>query len=655
MRRALLSLLILAGCQEPLEPLPALEGEDAACQPLLLDEAGLIDCLLPFPSDHFRVDGNIEIPRAATLATEQGLDGNPLTWRKADGYSRNNPILALLAEPVTEAGLTGVTGDDAATTQPTSRTLLLDTETGALVPHYADVDPRPEDRAQAALVIHPAVPLEQGRRYVVALQGIENEAGDPARPPEAFRRLRDARTEQDPVLDARAARLEDEVFAPLVELGVERSGLQLAWDFTTGSDDEVARDVLAARELALAWLDENTPEVVVEEIEAAPLPGVHRVVRGTVRAPLYLTSARAGAELNYGPDGALAENGTMTFAFTALIPDSVADAGGGGALFYGHGFFGGQDEVEREAGVGIAGEAARTAFALTWLGMSEEDYGTALSTIGGDTARAAAFTERVPQAFVNWLVFTRALQETLADDPSLADASGAPLVDAGDPVFVGISQGHILGSVLAALHPDLHRVVLQVGGGGFTSHIMFRAQHFGRFVELMKLALPNDLDHMKFGALVPRHFDRVDPLFWSRFLLEDELPSGPSAAPLARRVLLQMGVGDAHVPNIATLAHARALGIPMLTPAPSSVFYPNLETTTDGHAGSAIAAFDFGIDTSFYERAAPPDFTTYPHDGLRLHPEAHRQMRVFFDEGIVTNPCDGACELEQTFDVESDL
>src|SRR5690606_32904860 len=144
---------------------------------------------------------------------------------------------------------------------------------------------------------------------------------------------------------------------------------------------------------------------------------------------------------------------------------------------------------------------------IDWQGMSVDDIGVTVSTMGADIKNAPTFSDRVPQAMVNWLVMSAAIAGPLKEDPAFQREGGALVYDDSQLSFIGISQGHILGGVLSALHPRLSRSVLQVGGAGL-SHMMFRALPFERFLFLMDLTLPDPLDQQKISAMLQRHFDR---------------------------------------------------------------------------------------------------------------------------------------------------
>ena len=481
---------------------------------------------------------------------------------------------------------------------------------------------------------------------LAAAEGVPSDPGRLAPPPEGFRRLRDGEVSLDPPLAALEERYAREVFGPLERAGIARAALQLAWDFTTGSEEEPRADMLAVRDLTLAWLAANTPAVTVTETKAGS-DRVWRTVTGTISGPLFLDHQGVGGRLFRGPDGKVAQNGTATFPFTVNVPVAVRDRfEAGRALAYGHGFFGGVAELEGNGAKTIAEQLAAVEFGIDWWGMSKEDVGRVSATLGDDPGHGADFAERTHQAMANWMVTTAAVRGPLSKVPELMRPSDGPGVVVGpggasnagqlvyDPGFVGYfgaSQGHILGGTLAALDPNLSRVVLNVGGGGFT-HMMPRSANFGPFSIVLDVTFKDELLVQAYISTFQRALDRIDPVTYA-----------PLVATPERRVLLQIGLGDAQVPNAGSYLHARALGIKQTLPAPANVF--GLEPAVDPTA-SALTLFDFGIDTSGYARPSPLPQNGV-HEGVRVNAAALRQMDAFLRPGgAVIHPCEGACDPE---------
>src|SRR5262249_24299653 len=188
-------------------------------------------------------------------------------------------------------------------------------------------------------------------------------------------------------------------------------------------------------------------------------------------------------------------------------------------------------------------------------------------------------------------------------------------------------------------YPDTGRVVLNVGGAGLTQ-MMFRARPFAPFIVFLGISVPDPLDAQGFAASLQTALDRIDPGSYALHLLADPL----DGAPKDRRVLMQIGIGDAQVPNIGSFLHARLLALPELTPNPSAVW--GLAQKAAPVVGSALTLFDFGVDPAINLQAVPPLAENPVHEGVRLLSTALAQMDAFYADGTIIQPCDGPCNPE---------
>lgn len=679
MRLAVLLVVTAASsctCVEPPDPLAFVEG----CSPLLTDESSVaLDCGLPYPSDFFLADDattptgkRIVFGRPAKLATAQipVASADVMETFAADGFSRQTPIVWSFGARADPASLPGIFDDAAATTEAGAATALIEADSGRRVPHFIDVDPRALDDARAALIMRPLETLSERTRYIVAISGVQALSGGAIDAPEAFRRLRDANVGEDAVLAPLLARYEAEVFPVVVDAGLPRASLQLAWDFTTGSEENATSEMLQARAIAVAELDRTPPLVTIDAVFEGDdlgliLGGVNvtdtwRMVKGSIIGPRIVDDDGPGALLARDGAGKVRLDGTTRFAFTAIVPASVRDSfSPAGVLLFGHGFFGTQAEAEDSATRAIANQAGTVMFAIDWQGMATDDLGVVVSGVGGDVSRSLLFGERVMQAMVNWNTLTHAIKGGLFDadlrrpelagepgvvvDPNdaAADNAGDAILDLSKPVgFLGISLGHVLGGTLSALNADIDRSVLMVGGAPFSA-MMFRARPFESFLGLLDLSVPDPLDQQKLAAHMQSQFDRFDPATFAPFVLHRDLPLGPDNGRADRQVLELMGVGDAQVPNLGSELHARALGLPQLTP--SAIPPPFGLATAPFPASSGFVVYDLGVDPSFYEKAEPAADGNPVHEGLRRVPEAKQQMARFLNDGVIEDTCGGPC------------
>jgi hypothetical protein len=625
-------LLLFAACGDDASATPQ------GCQPLL----GGADCLLPYPSDYFRSpDPNgyhIAIADAAKVKDMHGHPVDPTTFWQADGFSRVSQIVATLGAPVAHDGLVGILDDYAGSTMPQSRTLLINATTGELIPHYVDVDSRPSKPTRQGIALYPAILLAPKTRYVVALQNIVGADGMPVPAPKGFQKLRDHQVgDDDAALKGIATHFDSDVFPVIVRAGVARGSLQLAWDFTTASDEHPQEDMKNVREQTLAWLDQNQIQVTVDSVEQNTDADVWLRVRGTITGPLFMEDANPGAILHRDASGKVVQNGMATFPYIAQVPMSLMTATTPArALAFGHGFFGSRDEITGAAVRHISDRLQMVVFGIDWWGMSQDDAGKVAYYLAGDPSNIDRFTDRVHQAMANWLVMTAAIRGPLAQQMALQRTGGAGLYDPSTVYFLGISEGHILGSVMCSLNPDITRAVLNVGGASWT-HMMFRARPFSGFLGVLDTTLPDGLSEYEFTALARSAMDRIDPAIWAEYLLGGGLPRNPAQ----RHVLLQIGIGDDEVINPATFLQARILGIPQM--APNAMSGWNLEQKM-APMDSALAVWDFGVDYSYYATPEPLGMENGVHEGLRRLDTVIDQMDQHLrPNGMILNTCGGVC------------
>lgn len=366
---------------------------------------------------------------------------------------------------------------------------------------------------------------------------------------------------------------------------------------------------------------------------------VARRITGTLRVPLFLESDQPGALLARDEEGRVRRNGDAEVPFTLQIPRSVwgQSVAPVRLLQYGHGFFGRQAEADGSFVRPFIQATRMVVLTVDWWGMSQTDAPGVLQAMAGNPGQTLRFTDRVHQGMVNQLAVTYAARTTLGALTELQD-DGVRVFDPEQTYFYGISQGHILGGTYVALSPHVSRAVFSVGGADF-SLMMFRARPFGMFLDAIAQTVPDALDQQKFAALTQTSFDRIDPLTYAPHVLGDLYPG----APASRRVLVQYGLGDAQVPNVATELHARAMGLTQQLPATWRV--PMLPAEEGTVEGSALVQFDFGLPSPLPGTVADlPAADNAVHEGVRRDDDGREQVDRFLrPNGQVEVTCDGIC------------
>lgn len=619
----------------PLPPLQVAEG----CNPLAAEH----DCLLPYPSNYFLQEDaalpsghRVKLTAAAKLKTPAGAPFDFTDLHPADGYSHGTQMLALFPGGVDAANLPTVT-------QPTSRTagptVVMEAQTRTGVLHFAELDPRAADDSRRALLLRPVERLKSGTRYIVALRGLKTKTGAPLPVPEGFRRIRDGQTEGDSLLAPLAKRYEADIFPALEAAGVPRAELQLAWDFTTETQENVTRDMLDVRRLAMEAMSATPPAVTVTEVKDDVDANIFRRIKGTLRVPLFTETAQPSALLSRDAQGRVKRNGEAEVPFTLQIPRSVWGQSVAPVRFlqYGHGFFGGQAESDGSFVRPFVQATKMVVMTVDWWGMSQADAPGVVGAMMQQPAQTLRFTDRVHQGMVNQMAVTYAARGPLKDLAELKD-NGVLVYDPDQTYFYGISQGHILGGTYVALSPHVSRAVFSVGGADF-SLMMFRAKPFAPFLQAIAQSVPDALDQQKFAAMTQMGFDRIDPLTYAPHVLTAPYTGGPAS----RRVLVQYGLGDAQVPNVATELHSRALGLTQQLPATWRV--PELPTFESAVDGSALVQFDYGLPAPLPGTVATPPAEDNPvHERVRREAKGREQVDLFLrPAGKVEATCGGVC------------
>ena len=617
---------------------------DDGCNPL----TRTWDCLLPFPSDFLLVEDEsmpsgkrVEIPPAARPATTNGPGMDLLVQYPVDGFSILPQIAVLIPGAVTESGLLGPVADPDASLESSHVTLLLDASTGEAVAHMAEMDPRPEPVDQRAIVLRPLIPLAHERRYVVALQGLKRSDGTAIEAPAGFAALRDG-TATGSEATHLAEYFDAHVFPVLKKAGVDRAGLLLAWDFTTGSRQHLSADLLAMRTEVLAGLAKSPPKVTITLVQDAPAAGVARWVEGTVTTPLFLDGEGPGARLIRGDDGLpVADGTTAEVPFAALIPASAlarAATLDTAVVQVGHGFFGGRGELSSGSVRELLHRLGAVGVAVDWWGLSLIDSGTVVADIAGAPYQALRFVDRLHQAMANQLVLADAARTAMPKLPAF-DLAGSTLSADGPVHYVGSSLGHILGGTYAAIAPRVRRAALGVGGAGF-GMIMPRSVSFAQLLGIIDLRAANRLETLKVLLILQHGLDRIDPVVWAPRFRAEPLPGDPTD----REILMHVGISDTSVPDMTAHVHARALAIGHLQPAPRPVW--GLKKVKAPLEGSAMMEFDFEVPDPA-PTARPPQGPNKVHDALRHLEAALSQWAAFLrPNGKVVQTCDGPCNPE---------
>lgn len=644
----------------------AVPAPPALCDPLAPDYCGF-----PYPNDYWSVTDpdtasgrRLALPAVIMPANTSGEVSRPDAFNEMDGFSPGIAAMTLMPDATT-AGL--ATPDSiAASLAPDSPTVILNADTGERVPHWVDLDEyvvqaklrgdagesRPgfsierdigDLRREQALMLRPAIRLDDATRYIVAIRRVVDAQGSAVAPSPGFAALRDLQPSEDDVIRSRRAHFE-EIFDVLESAGIGRSDLQLAWDFTTASRENNTRAMVHIRDDALARFPAGVP-YTVELRDEGLVNGMACRLEVTFDMPLYMTQGETGGRLNLGDDGLPEQNGTYPYAAALIIPMS-AQVEAAPLVAFGHGQLGAKEQVLGMQPLAVTENLAL--FGLDWKGFASDDTPTVLGALaGGDLSTFRAVPERMHQGFLNFLMAMRTLSVEADGGPATPlnqaldrDCGGAAL-DGGKRYYFGGSQGGILGASLMALTTDIERGLLAVPGQSYNL-LLNRSVNFDPFAAtIYALYNWNALDMQMNLALIQGLWDRAEPTGYSKYIRENRLPGTP-----AHEVLIQVSKADHQVTNLGAHIMARTIGgVAHLAPTIRDVF--GLDVVTGSHTGSGMIEIDFGNPD--------PPVTNIPHWADEL-PDPHGRatelkgigpmLSRFYAEGIVENPCDGQCDAD---------
>lgn len=624
----------------------ALSAQPSGCDPLDTRQ-----CLLPFPSNAYRTEGRVALPVDGMPVNEGGVAIDPTEWNRNDGFSPNTPILTHVPGLDADASNLPPWTDLESSLADDASVILVNVDSGERVPLWAELDAKADNDADRLLEIHPAVVLDEGATYAVGLRGLATADGTPVEPSPVFRLYRDQLTTELPAIEDRRASMEATIGA-LEAAGVERDSLQLAWDFTVVSTDNIAGRMLHIRDEALAALGDAAPSFTITTVTPNPEDNLAARIEGTFTVPNFLTNDGgpgnrffygAGVDTTVEPDALPVQNGTLEAPFACNI--SLATANGvepAHLVQYGHGLLGRHLEINAGNVRAFANEHNVVFCATKWAGMSEDDIGNAAASLA-EFSNFPTMADRLQQGVLNQIFLGRLMiaEGGLASDRNFQRADGAPLIDTAHLDYDGNSQGGIMGLMLTAVSPDIERSVLGVMGMNYST-LLSRSVDFETYEAIMEPAYPNDLDRVLIIALVQMLWDRGEGAGYVQHITADPYP-GTAAKP----VLLHVAFGDWQVSELTAMVAARTIGAtihrPVTADGRSGEVDPGwgIETTQYPSDGSALVIWDSGSDPIPFENL-PPSTSRDSHEDPRADPDVRRQKAAFLFEDTLIDVCGGA-------------
>ncbi len=633
---------------QPEGGLPLLGGD---CDPIVeSDPAGQSYCGVPFPSDVYLLDdptgknvsgksvrfGKTTLPKAATAEESCA----PELLYDHDGWSPSQaPMTHLLraacADCATPSDIERSLEDD-------SPTVLLEADTGRRVPHWVDIDANTKhdglngEADQRLIMLRPAERLKEATRYIVAIRHVSDVDGAVIEPSAVFRALRDntklTSGSEAAVWSVYARRaLYKDIFEHLDAAGIPKDDLQIAWDYTTASKQNITGPMIDMRDQALAKVGADGPTFEVKSVtEYTPAESdrVLRRIEVVMKLPLYLTAATVQYDskmpldrLNLDADGKLVENGTMDWDLLIIVPRSVETGEKHGLLQNGHGLFGSRFEGANGYLAEMANRHHWIAFSTNLFGFDEDSVAVAADGLFGRCEALKAFPERQIQGMVNQLLAMRMMMGRVAKD-GIRDAQGTLVLDPAwiDPAvraYRGDSQGGIMGGAYMSLSTDVTRGLLGEPGMPYNLLLPRSVDYQGYSVALNVGFSFDQVAAELVLALAQMSWDRSEPSGFAPYMTDDRFPNTP-----AHHVLMHVARGDHQVTTYGAHILARAVGAAQLEsddPAePVFESYFGIDQVkapvTDR---SVMIEYDFGLGKNPLENKPNSDGCD-PHDRVRV-------------------------------------
>jgi hypothetical protein len=638
---AAILILALAACPAPEDP-PIVDDEQAGdpdCDNL--DEG---HCLFPFPSDFFREVGpdgpELFFGEFVLPSSSPGTPVDADEFRHSGGWSVITPIYLVLPDATLEGAPAYEDIDHSLS--PSSRTVVVDAETGERMAHWAEFDHFAEREGASVIALRLARRLQAGTRYIVAVHGLVDASGAAVAPPPGFAALRDRTPSTLRGVGRRRDHYEASIFPVLTELGIERGDLQLAWDFTTDTEENVTGTLLRMRDMMLEAVGADGPEYTVEEVVDVEHESIAVMVRGIAHLPSFIDSREGQIRrIRRDADGNPRIEGFEDWPFEVQIPQSVMDGEQPGVLLqYGHGLLGRMAECHNDW---IRRQADAYGYVLVCTnmqGMAQIDEQLWIQTLVGDLGMIPLLSEKPHQGLVNHVAIARMMRGRFAaDTDERYTVDGGPAYDPEQIYYYGNSQGGTMGSVMMSIQTEITRGVVGIPGGAF-AFLLTRSTQFEKMAEPLFDLYPDVTDFIATLGLAQVGFDRVDPINYVHRVTDDPFPGTPP-----HRILLQVGKEDGQVNNQVTDILARTADAALLVPGVRPVW--GLTEVSSPHAGNTMVEYDFGRPDNPRSNY-PVDLgdETDPHALVRRVPAAQAQIDHFFRTGEVMDFCGGPCVID---------
>jgi hypothetical protein len=620
----------------------------------------------------------LDYPANGMPANKAGVRVDPTEINRSDGFSPGSAIVTKIPGVDNPAAFEN-TGFVPETdmhdySRPRQPVVVYDTTTHERWPIWAELDSNPttvapyeatdgiggininpSNTGPVNLIVRPARNYIPGHSYVVAFRNLKDADGKPVAAQVPFKTCRDGLPTDDPALLYRCDELDDDVFPELTKDGISKKHLYLAWKFTVASEQGTTGRAVQIRDDAFARLgdtdlsdrsldDSDSPTVEVthacgggftdcsteadDGLPPEPGPGVYRYVDGLIKdVPCYLNQdgCPRDAEFDFNPDGTVEfdPSNTTDVPFRCLIPAAANNGGSanpGRVGLFGHGLLGSYAQISFMAD--LADQNDQTWCGTNWFGFSAPDLLPGVVPAMSDLSNFPEVVDRMQQGFVDAMMVGRAAihPDGMAAKPEF-QIGGQSVIDVSEGketrlLYMGISQGAVMGGALTALEPDVDNSVLAVPGMNFST-LLRRSVDFDAYAAVPNFGIwanyPDESVRPLGMGMIQLLWDRGETNGYAANLVPGhELPDTPP-----HQVLLQLAVGDHQVATVAGEVEARTIGAKLYSPA----LNPGRHSDVDPFMGITQAAPPITSgNTAVYYDGGPPSFDGTLGQGTAVAP-----------------------------------
>jgi len=309
-------------------------------------------------------------------------------------------------------------------------------------------------------------------------------------------------------------------------------------------------------------------------------------------------------------------------------------------VIYGHGLMGDSGETAGGVQSKTAQDDCLVFVGTDMRGMSTGDLPAVVGALN-DMNTAGEVFEKLEQGLVNHITLVRAMRTTFAQQ-LFVDAANAnkPLVDPTKVFYYGLSQGAIFGTAVMAYEPTIQRAVLGVGGANYST-LLDRSADWPQYRTILNGGYGDSLDDTLVIGLCQMRWDKVEGSGVVNTVL-----NGTPTAPIAKQLLMEIALSDEQVPNLGSFWQARSMGIPVLGPTPITPWGLTVSSSPLAPGASAILIMDGGAPAPPSTNLPAPAVSPSMHDLTRTQAATRRQIKEFFDTGMIVNECTGVCTCQ---------